>query len=125
MEAFAYSKVELSGSTYGILLERILVSKHVGWQRLKKGAREGDITTQHGRHLEVKVSLGGSTIGRADTFNFRSIRLNCTCDFFLFIAYYVNEKNYGSLGELFVFKLTKIELLPFLPKSFNHGTKEL
>jgi len=122
LEAFAYAKVErLSPALYGILLQRLITVKHKGWHRLKPRAVEGDLVTSNHMNLEVKVSFGKTKLaGKRGNimFEFRGIRVNCISNFYILIAYNVTKDNYTSLGELFVFKMTKGEILSLM------GTKK-
>lgn len=114
-EAFAYSKVNLNGPQYGVLLEKYLINRYK-WKQIESKQMCGDIKTN--RHVfELKVSLSGS---EKKKFNFNHIR-NQPVDFFILIAYYVDLINLHDLGELFIFKLNKDELNALVGKSFSHG----
>lgn len=118
-EAFAYSKVNLTGPQYGPLLEKYLINRYK-WKQIQAKKMCGDIKTN--RHVfELKVSLSGS---EKKPFNFNGIR-NQPIDFYILIAYYVDLKNSHDLGELFIFKLNKDELYALLGKHFSHGCKSL
>lgn len=117
-EAFAYSMLELNSGHYGKLLEQIIAKKQPGWASLKYGSPEGDIITKNNITFELKVSIYESKKNR---FQFNCIRLHHTYMFVILIAYHVDGVNYASLGELYVFKLTKSQLLPFLGSYCSSG----
>jgi hypothetical protein len=73
-------------------------------------------------NYEIKVSNGGKTNNK---FNFVQIRMNHECEY-LFTAYYICESNIDSLGELFIFKITKEQIKDLIVKygGYAHGTKE-
>lgn len=116
-EAFAYSKAELSGPQYGVSLQKWITIKF-GWDRPDPKLLKGDIVTKKSA-FELKVSLGTKTYNK---FNFVQVRLQHTVDFYVLIAYYVTEANLAKLGEIFIFKLTKKEIVHFVGKSYSHGT---
>ncbi len=117
-EAFAYCKVELSAARYGVLLQKWIITKNK-WNKLCPKLLKGDIITKKSS-FELKISLGTIT---CKNFNFVQLRLSHSIDFYILIAYYVNNTNYCALGELFIFKLKKKEILQFVGESYSHGTK--
>jgi hypothetical protein len=79
----------------------------------------GDL--QHNQiNIEIKISNGGK---ENDKFNYVQLRMNHSCEYIL-TAYYINENNIESHGELFIFKLTKIEMkkLILIYGGYAHGT---
>ena len=73
-----------------------------------------------GVNVEVKASLGGKTNNK---FNYVQLRVNHVCEYLL-TAYYLDESNIDSLGELFIFRLTKEQIRPLLLQfgGYAHGT---
>jgi hypothetical protein len=119
-DALIYCKVnQLSGQKYGLLLELYLQNK-LDASKNNPSDCNGDLS-KNGVNYEVKTSLGGIS---NSTFNFVQIRLNHCCDYLL-LAYHLSENNIESLGEAYIFKLTKEEMkkLLVLCGSYAHGTK--
>ncbi len=71
-------------------------------------------------NMEVKVSLGSIN---NETFGFSQLRLAHKVDLYILVAYYINTSNIPDLGEVFIFKLNKSELISFVGKGYSHGTK--
>jgi hypothetical protein len=58
---------------------------------------------------------------KKNRFAFSNIKLHHTYMYVILIAYHIDDVNYVSLGELYVFKLTKAQLLPFLGSYCHYG----
>ena len=73
-------------------------------------------------NYEIKVSNGGKEHNK---FNYVQIRMNHECEYIL-TAYYINNDNIEIEGELFIFKLTKINIKKLILKygGYAHGTKQ-
>ena len=71
-----------------------------------------------GKNVEIKTSNGGKTHNK---FNFVQLRMNHNCDY-LFTAYYLDNSNINTLGELFIFRITKIDIKQLVLKygSYAH-----
>ena len=71
-------------------------------------------------NYEIKVSTGGKDNNK---FNYVQLRFNHNCEYLL-TAYYINNSNIKELGELFIFKLTKLDLKKLILKfgGYAHGT---
>ena len=119
-DALVYCKVnQLSGQKYGLLLELYLQNK-LGACKNNPSDCNGDLS-KNGVNYEVKTSLG---VISNSTFNFVQIRLNHCFDYLL-VSYYLSENNVESLGESYIFKLTKEDMKKLLVEhgSYAHGTK--
>lgn len=105
-EAHIYCIIyKLSSQQYGPLLERFI---RIKFKYIKNKAEDctGDCS-KDGKNSEVKVSLGGATHTK---FNFVQIRLTHDCDIYIFTAYHLSIKNVDLEGELYIFKVPKIEI---------------
>lgn len=73
-------------------------------------------------NFEIKVSNGGKEHNK---FNYVQLRMNHNCEYIL-TAYYVNNDNVETEGELFIFKLTKLNIKVIILNygSYAHGTKQ-
>ena len=105
-EAHIYCIIyKLSSQQYGLLLERFIRIKF-NYKKNKAEDCTGDCS-KDGKNSEVKVSLGGATHTK---FNFVQIRLSHDCDIYIFTAYHLSVKNVDLEGELYIFKVPKIEI---------------
>lgn len=86
----------LSGQVSGPLIEHYIQHKY-GMTKNCASLCIGDL--QHNKNnLEIKVSSGGKDHTK---FNYVQLRMNHICEYIL-TAYYINESNIDSLGELFI-----------------------
>lgn len=71
-------------------------------------------------NYEIKISIGGSSHNK---FNYVQLRINHNCDYIL-TAYYINDSNLNTLGELFIFRLHKTAIKKIILNhgSYAHGT---
>ena len=71
-------------------------------------------------NIEIKFSNGGKENNK---FNYVQLRMNHNCGYVL-TAYYINYDNIESDGELFIFKLDKIDMKKMIFKYgyYAHGT---
>ena len=105
-EAHIYCIIyKLSSQQYGLLLERF-IRINFNYKKNKAEDCTGDCS-KDGKNSEVKVSLGGATHTK---FNFVQIRLSHDCDIYIFTAYHLSVKNVDLEGELYIFKVPKIEI---------------
>lgn len=119
-EAHVYCVLyNLSGQQYGPLLENFIRLK---FNYIKNKSKDciGDCS-KDGKNSEVKVSLGGVTHTR---FNFVQIRPSHDCDTYIFTAYHLSSENVENEGELYIFKIPKIELKKIVLSygGYAHGT---
>jgi hypothetical protein len=119
IHAHIYCKIhQLSGQLSGPLIEHYIQEKY---KMIKNSSSLciGDL--QHNQtNIEIKISNGGKD---HDRFNYVQLRLNHQCEYIL-TAYYLNETNVDTLGELFIFKLTKHDMKRIILKhgGYAHGT---
>jgi hypothetical protein len=73
-------------------------------------------------NFEIKTSNGGKEHNK---FNYVQLRMNHNCEYLL-TAYYLNYENVETEGELFIFKLNKIDIKKIILKygNYAHGTKQ-
>jgi len=119
--AHIYCKIhQLSGQVTGPLVEYYIKSKY-GMIKNASSSCNGDLHHDQS-NFEVKVSNGGKENNK---FNYVQLRMNHSCDYIL-TAYYLNDTNIETHGELFIFKLTKadIRILIFKYGGYAHGTKQ-
>ena len=118
-DAHIYCKINcISGQVSGLLIENYIKQKY---NMTKNCASKciGDLKYRE-TNIEIKVSNGGQNNNK---FNYVQIRTNHDCEY-LFTAYYVHSSNIDSLGELFIFRLTKNDIKPIILKygGYAHGT---
>jgi hypothetical protein len=119
--AHIYCKIhQLSGQICGPLIEYYIKNKY---QMIKNASSSCNGDLHHNQsNFEIKVSNGGKEHNK---FNYVQLRMNHSCDYIL-TAYYLNDTNIQTQGELFIFKLTKpdIRILIFKYGGYAHGTKQ-
>jgi hypothetical protein len=95
----------LSAQQYGPLLEKYIRTK---FKYIKNKSQDciGDCSKDN-RNFEIKVSLGGKTHSK---FNFVQIRPSHDCDTYILTAYYLSMENVETEGELFIFKVPKLDI---------------
>jgi hypothetical protein len=121
-DAHMYCKInQLPGQVSGLLIENYIKHKYT-MVKNKPELCIGDLRGNNQTNIEIKVSIGGKDNNR---FNYVQLRMNHICEYIL-TAYYVNETNIDSLGELFIFRLKKDDIKSFILKygSYAHGTKK-
>ena len=106
-EAHIYCKINnLSGQVSGPLIEKFMKNKY-NMVKNNSSLCIGDLYYKEiGKNFEIKTSNGGKTHNK---FNFVQLRMNHNCDY-LFTAYYLDNSNINTLGELFIFRITKIDI---------------
>ncbi len=118
--AHIYCKINtLSGQETGPLIESYILSKY----NLHKNSSSdciGDAMCNNSTNLEIKVSTGGK---EKNKFNYVQLRMNHNCEYLL-TAYYIDYTNIDTLGELFVFRVSKPQMQDLILKygSYAHGT---
>ena len=117
--AHIYCKIyQLSGQVSGPLIEYYIKNKY---EMVKNNPRLciGDLYYKQ-TNIEIKFSNGGKENNK---FNYVQLRMNHNCGYVL-TAYYINYDNIESDGELFIFKLDKIDMKKMIFKYgyYAHGT---
>jgi hypothetical protein len=117
--AHIYCKInQLSGQVLGPLIEYYI---QVKYKMIKNNSSLciGDL--QHNQtNIEIKASNGGKENHK---FNYVQLRMNHTCEYIL-TAYYIDEDNLETMGELFIFRLNKADMKKIILKygGYAHGT---
>jgi len=119
--AHIYCKInQLSGQLSGTLIEYYIKYKY---SMIKNKAESciGDLQYKQ-TNIELKISNGGKYNNK---FNFVQLRMNHACEY-IFTAYYINNNNIEINGELFIFKLNKINIINLILNygHYAHGTKK-
>ena len=117
--AHIYCKInQLPGQVAGPLIENYIKNKY-GMIKNNSSLCIGDLQYKE-TNIEIKISIGGKDNNK---FNYVQLRMNHFCEYIL-TAYYVDEENIDTLGELFIFKLNKIDIRPIIFKygGYAHGT---
>jgi len=117
--AHIYCKInQLSGQVAGPLIENYIKNKY---DMIKNNSSLciGDLQYKE-TNIEIKISIGGKDNNK---FNYVQLRMNHSCEYIL-TAYYINDENIDTLGELFIFKLNKMDIRPIIFKygGYAHGT---
>jgi hypothetical protein len=117
--AHIYCKIyQLSGQISGPLIEFYIKNKYY---MIKNNSSLciGDLQYNN-NYFEIKISNGGKENNK---FNYVQIRLNHNCDYIL-TAYYICKDNIENMGELFIFKLNKMDIKNIIIKygGYAHGT---
>lgn len=108
----------LSGQLSGILIEYYIQKKY-NVIKNKPSSCIGDLY-YNGNNYEIKTSNGGKY---HKNFNYVQLRINHDC-LYILTAYYININNINDLGELYIFRLTKKDLIYMILNygSYAHGT---
>ncbi len=117
--AHIYCKVNrLSGQITGSLIENYIKFKY-NMDKNNSSECIGDLKYKN-IDFEIKASNGGKD---SNKFNYVQIRMNHVCEYIL-TAYYINESNLETLGELFIFRLNKDNIKKIILDygSYAHGT---
>lgn len=120
-DAHIYCKVnKLPGQSTGPLLEHFIITKF-GLKKNNKSDCIGDFC-KDGTDYEYKSSNGGVDHNQ---FNFVQLRPNHRCDYLL-SAYHISYSNIDQLGELYIFKIAKQNMVDIIKQygDYAHGTKE-
>jgi hypothetical protein len=119
--AHIYCKINhLIGPIAGPLLERYIIEKY-GMLKNSSSKGIGDCTFFN-KNIEIKISLGGEKTH--NHFNYVQIRFNHSIDYYLLTAYYLNEVNLKTNGELFMFLVPKDKMKKIILNygKYAHGT---
>jgi hypothetical protein len=119
--AHIYCKINhLSGQISGPLIEFYIQNKYK-MTKNKSSLCIGDLQKKKVNY-EIKVSTGGKENNK---FNYVQLRMNHKCEYLL-TAYYIDDVNIKQLGELFIFKLNKLNMKKLILKfgGYAHGTIE-
>lgn len=113
-------KNQISPQICGNLIEKFMIS-HYRIFRNNASSNIGDLCINKVNY-ELKTSFGGKTRNK---FNYVQIRMNHSCSYIL-TAYYICELNIHSFGQLFIFRLSKRDMVNLISKygSYAHGTKK-
>jgi hypothetical protein len=119
-EAHIYCVInKLSGQISGPLLQYYIEQTN---NMIKNDPSKciGDSKNSNNENIEIKISLGGK---KYDKFNYVQIRPNHKCIYIL-TAYHLCQENRKTQGELYIFRLTKTDLIPLIHKygGYAHGT---
>ena len=111
----------ISSQSFGVLLENYIIAKY-SYKRNASTICCGDFK-KNDENYELKVSLGGSSFNK---FNFVQLRLNHSIEKYLLVAYYLSNDNLNEEGELFIFKLSKQDMIVLIASygNYAHGTKK-
>ena len=118
-DAHIYCKYNnLSGQFTGPVLEKYIKVKY-NMTKNNASSCNGDLKCNE-INVEIKASNGGKENNK---FNFVQLRMNHNCEYIL-TAYYLDYTNLDNLGELYIFKLNKENIKPFIVKygGYAHGT---
>ena len=109
----------ISSQKFGILLEKYIILKYNYTKNISKNCN-GDCQ-KNNENVEIKVSLGGI---KRNKFNFVQIRLSHDISWYIFTAYHLSVKNVENSGELYIFKISKKDIIDILTihGSYSHGT---
>jgi len=109
----------LSAQKYGAVIENYIIKNHNFSRSMAKDC-VGDCL-KNTENYEIKVSLGGAKNNR---FNYVQIRPSQKIHFYLFTAFHLTEENIDELGELYLFKTPKPEIIKLICEygSYAHGT---
>jgi hypothetical protein len=112
---------QLIAQQFGPGIERYLINKF-RYNRNYRNETNGDCS-KDGNNYEVKVSLGG--INR-NQYNYVQIRPFHNIQYYLLTAYHVDQASVKSHGSLFIFKVSKEDMIILLVNhgSYAHGTFE-
>lgn len=111
----------LSSQQFGPLIEKYFIYKYK-YKRNPASKCIGDCS-KAGENYEVKVSLGGAQHKR---FNYIQIRICHDIMQYVLVAYHLTYENVDAGGELYIFKLSKLEMKEVLIQygGYAHGTKK-
>lgn len=118
-DAHIYCKVnQLSGQISGPLIE-FYIKNTYNMIKNNSSLCIGDVKYKN-KNIEIKISTGGKENNK---FNYVQLRINHNCDYIL-TAYYLSNENLKKNGELFIFKLNKLNMKNIILKygTYAHGT---
>tara|TARA_B100000212_G_scaffold341460_1_gene324705 strand:+ start:1301 stop:1918 length:618 start_codon:yes stop_codon:yes gene_type:complete len=122
-EVNVYCKINhLNGQQLGPFTETFLIDK-CKMKKNKSSDCIGDCKDRYMKNNEIKASGGGK--GNIQ-FNYVQIRPSHEIDYYILTAFYINESNIDSFGELFIFKINKKDIIQLIFEygNYAHGTKD-
>ena len=123
-DAHTYCKINrLNGQRTGPLIEYYIKEKK---SMVKNKASDciGDCRDSFLEDNEIKVSTSGDAKNKYK-YNYVQIRLNHKIHNYILTAYHLTDDNVNELGELFIFKIKKEDIIDLIFKygGYAHGTK--
>jgi hypothetical protein len=108
----------LSGQFTGAILKKYIKIKY-NMTKNNASLCNGDLKCNE-IDVEIKTSNGGK---KNNKFNYVQLRMNHNCEYIL-TAYHINYKNLDNLGDLYIFKLNKVDMkqIIFSYGGYAHGT---
>lgn len=113
----------ITGQRFGNLLEKYIRLKF-GYTKNNASQCVGD-GSKDGKNIEIKASLGSATKSKSRSkYNYVQIRPNHNCDTYILTAYHVSSENVENSGELYIFKISKAEIVSLIATygCYAHGT---
>ena len=109
----------VSAQQYGPLLEKYIRFKNK-FTKNNASSCNGDCSKDN-YNAEVKASLGGS---KHNKFNWVQLRVSHDIDYYILTAYHLKHTNVEDLGELYVFKVKKEDMITLISNygGYAHGT---
>jgi hypothetical protein len=111
----------VSAQQYGPLLEKYI---RITNKFVKNTASKcnGDCSKDD-KNIEVKASLGGA---KHNKFNWVQLRVSHDIDYYILTAYHVDSKNVETGGELYIFNVSKEDMLYLIVNhgGYAHGTNK-
>ena len=116
-DAHIYCKINnLSGQQMGPLIEYYIKEK-LCMEKNKAGDCIGDCRDRFLEDNEIKASGSGIAKNKYK-YNYVQIRLNHKIHNYILTAYHLTDDNVNELGELFIFKVKKEDIIQLI---FEHG----
>jgi hypothetical protein len=111
----------VSAQQYGPLLEKYIRIKN-NFAKNTASECNGDCSKDN-KNAEVKASLGGA---KHNKFNWVQLRVSHDVQYYILTAYHLTNKNVDICGELYVFSVTKQDMLTLIEKygGYAHGTNK-
>lgn len=105
-----------------IILIENYIKHHYKMTKNNSSACLGDLQSIDQTNFEIKISTGGN---KHNQFNYVQLRMNHNCNYLL-TAYYIDDSNIDMCGELFIFRVNKVDIKKIIMGygSYAHGTKQ-
>lgn len=109
----------VSAQQYGPLLEKYIRLKNNFTKNIASECN-GDCSKDN-KNAEVKASLGGA---KHTKFNWVQLRVSHDIQYYILTAYHLSTVNVEAGGELYVFSVSKEDMLPLIVNygGYAHGT---
>ena len=123
-DAHIYCKINgLNGQRMGPLIEYYIKEKSC-MEKNKASDCIGDCRDRFLEDNEIKASISGDAKNKYK-YNYVQIRLNHKIHNYILTAYHLTDDNLKDLGELFIFKVKKEDIIELIFKygGYAHGTK--